>query len=130
MKIAMTSVFVDDPVAAHAFYTETLGFRTHQFSPEGQLAIVVSPEDPKGTALLLEPRGDSFAKTYQEAVYEAGLPVIVFGTDDVEAEVARLKEKGVRFRDDLAKPEWGMENLFEDTFGNIIMLHQNPPEED
>ena len=23
----------------------------------------------------------------------------------------------------LAKPEWGLQNLFEDTFGNLIMLH-------
>lgn len=129
MKIAMTSVFVDDPVEAHAFYTETLGFRSHQFDAEGQLAVVVSPEDPDGTALLLEPRGDSFAKTYQEAVYAAGLPIIVFGADDVDAEVARLKEKGVRFRDDLAKPEWGLDNLFEDTFGNIIMLHEAPADD-
>jgi len=80
MKIAMTSVFVDYPIKAHKFYTEVLGFKSKEFVPETQLAVVVSPEDPDGTALLLEPRGDSFSKSYQENVYKAGLPVIIFST--------------------------------------------------
>lgn len=122
MKILMTSVFVDDPVRAHEYYTNVLGFRSHQFEPEAQLALVTSPEDPEGTALLLEPRGDSYAKDYQENVYRAGLPIIVFGADDVEAARKDLETRGVRFRDDLAKPDWGNRNLFEDTFGNLIML--------
>ena len=127
MRITMTSVFVDDPVRAHAFYTEVLGFRSQHFDPDAQLAIVASAEDPEGTSLLLEPRGDGFARTYQEAVFEAGLPTIVFGTTGLSAEIDRLKEAGVRFREDLAKPEWGLENLFEDTAGNLIMLQEIPP---
>ncbi|GAB4242095.1 MAG: hypothetical protein Kow00109_17760 [Acidobacteriota bacterium] len=122
MRILLTSIFVDDPVKAHRFYTEILGFQSREFSPEVLLAVVVSPEDPDGTALLLEPRGDSFAKEYQQKVYEAGLPAIVFGAADVVEERRRLEAKGVHFRDDLAKPEWGLENLFEDTCGNLIML--------
>ena len=86
------------------------------------LAIVVSPEDPGGTALLLEPRGDSFAKTYQEAVREQGLPIIIFGSDDVDKTRSELESRGVEFRDDLAKPDWGITNIFDDTFGNFIML--------
>lgn len=125
MRILLTSIFVDDPVKAHRFYTEVLGFRSKEFAPEAQLAVVVSTEDPDGTALLLEPRGESFAKEYQQKVYEAGLPAIVFGTAEPAAERRRLEEKGVRFRDDLAKPEWGLENLFEDTCGNLIMLQAN-----
>jgi catechol 2,3-dioxygenase-like lactoylglutathione lyase family enzyme len=123
MKIALTSVFVDDPVKAHEFYTKVLAFQSKEFVPDAQLAIVVSPEDPDGTALLLEPRGDSFAKTYQESVYSDGLPIIVFTADNVESVRKELESKGVKFRDDLNKPEWGLENLFEDTFGNLIMLY-------
>lgn len=124
MKIAMTSVFVDDPVKAHRFYTEILGFKSKEFVPEAQLAVVVSPEEPNGTALLLEPRGDSFGKAYQESVYQAGLPVIVFSTPGLHEIRAELENKGVKFRDDLAKPEWGLENMFEDTCGNLIMLQE------
>ena len=125
MKIALVSIFVDDPIKAHKFYTEVLSFRSKEFNPDAQMSIVVSPEDPNGTALLLEPRGDSFAKEYQEHVYTAGLPVIVFGVNDLSGEIERLKNNGVKFRDDLSKKEWGLENLFEDTCGNIIMLQKN-----
>ena len=55
MKIQLTSVLVDDVAKAHKFYTEVLGFVEQMYMPEAQLAIVVSPEQPDGTALLLEP---------------------------------------------------------------------------
>ena len=125
MKIALTSIFVDDPIKAHKYYTEVLDFKYNHFEPEAQLAIVVSPEDPDGIALLLEPRGDSFAKEYQEQVFNAGLPVIVFSANDLDEEIERLKNNGVKFRDDLTKKEWGLENLFEDSCGNLIMLQKN-----
>lgn len=128
MQIALTSIFVDNPVEAHKFYTEILGFQSKEFVPEAQLAVVVSPAEPNGTALLLEPRGDSFAREYQEQVYNAGLPIIVFGVNDLSGEIERLKTKGVMLRDDLTRKEWGLENLFEDGFGNLIMLQQNSME--
>ena len=53
------------------------------------------------------------------------MPVIVFGVDDLDSEIGRLKKAGVKFREDLTKKEWGIENLFEDSFGNLIMLQQN-----
>jgi hypothetical protein len=124
MNILMTSVFVDDPIKAHEYYTKILGFESKEFVADAHLAVVVSPEDPNGTALLLEPRGDSFARTYQECVYKAGLPIIVFGATDIHAELEKLKKRSVKFRDDLAKPEWGLENLFEDTCGNLIMIKE------
>ena len=126
MRIALTSIFVDNPIKAHKFYTDILGFQSKEYAPEAQLSIVVSSEDPNGTALLLEPRGESFAKEYQEHVYNAGLPIIVFGVNDLSGEIERLKNKGVKFREDLTKKEWGLENLFEDSFGNLIMLQRMP----
>ena len=129
MTISQTGIFVEDPVKAHAFYTEVLDFKTKKFSPEAQIAIVVSPEDSNGTSLLLEPRGDSFAKTYRESVYELGLPIIIFGTGNLKKERAELESKGVKFRDDLTKPFRGIENMFEETFGNLIMLAEEEEEE-
>lgn len=126
MRIVLTSIFVDDPIKAHKFYTEILGFESKEYDPDAQLAVVVSSEDPDGIALLLEPMGDSFAKEYQEHYYNAGLPVIIFGVDDLKVEIERLKKRGVKFRDDLTKKEWGLDNLFEDSFGNLIMLYKNP----
>jgi predicted enzyme related to lactoylglutathione lyase len=124
MKIAMTSVFVNDPLKAHTFYTEVLGFTTRMYMPEYYLAIVVSPEEPDGVGLLLEPNHNPIAKTYQEGIYNSNLPCIVFGTNDIQADYERLKQKGVVFRKEPTKTEWGTETVFEDTFGNLIQLHQ------
>ncbi|WP_201318534.1 VOC family protein [Paenibacillus sp. EPM92] len=125
MKITLTSVFVNNPHEAFKFYTEVLGFLKKTYVPEYGLAIVVSPEEPDGTGLLLEPRGESFAKTYQETLYEAGLPVIVFGVEDIHKEYERLIELGVKFRKEPTKTDWGVEAIFEDTCGNLIQLAQN-----
>jgi catechol 2,3-dioxygenase-like lactoylglutathione lyase family enzyme len=63
MKIAMTSVYVDDQHEVLRFYTEVLGFVERLYIPEASLAIVVSAEEPEGTGLLLEPNSNLIAKT-------------------------------------------------------------------
>jgi predicted enzyme related to lactoylglutathione lyase len=124
MKIALTSVPVNSPVEAFKFYTKVLGFVEKIYMPEANLAIVVSPEEPDGTALLLEPNDNPIAKTFQEALYKAELPPIVFGVADIRKEYERLKKLGVVFRKEPTKTEWGTQALFEDTCGNLIQLHQ------
>ena len=124
MKIGMTSVFVHDPVSAFRFYTEVLGFREKLFKPKEWLAIVVSPEDPDGTSLMLEPNHNAIAKRYQQGLYKAGIPIIVFNTADIHKEFERLLSLGVRFRKEPVKTKYGIEALFEDGFGNIIQLYQ------
>ncbi len=124
MKIGLTSVFVNDPVAAFRFYTDVLGFVEKLYAPDARLAIVVSPEDRDGTALLLEPTDNPVAKSYQEALYQAGLPPIVFTVADVRAEFERLKGLGVVFRQEPTTTEYGTHALLEDTCGNLIQLHQ------
>ena len=124
MKISLVSVYVHDPVEAFGFYTDVLGFVTKMYVPEAQLAIVASPEDPEGTGLLLEPNGNPIAKTYQESLYQAGFPVIVFGVEDVQAEYDRLRELGVAFKSAPTETEWGTQAVFDDACGNLIQLHQ------
>jgi predicted enzyme related to lactoylglutathione lyase len=124
MKIALTSVFVNDPLHAFKFYTETLGFVEKMYMPEHGLAIVASPEDPDGTSLLLEPNGNLGAKEFQKGIRDAGLPVIVFGVPDVQAEYERLKARGVEFQKEPTTTEWGTQAVFDDTCGNFVQIHQ------
>lgn len=124
MKIALTSVFVDDPGKAFKFYTEVLGFIERLYMPEANLAIVASPEEPGGTGLLLEPNDNPIAATYQQALYNAGLPAIVLGVEDVRQEHERLKAAGVAFSQEPTTSEWGTQAVFDDTCGNLIQLHQ------
>ncbi|GGG14555.1 VOC family protein [Paenibacillus abyssi] len=124
MKIQLTSVYVNHPLEAFKFYTEVLGFISRLYIPEAYLAIVASPEEPDGTGLLLEPNNNPIAKTYQEALFNAGYPVIVFGVKDIQSEYERLSELGVVFRKQPTKTEVGIEAIFEDTCGNLIQLYQ------
>jgi predicted enzyme related to lactoylglutathione lyase len=124
MKIKMTSIYVHSPSDAIEFYTEVLGFTKKMFVPEANLAIVASPEDPDGTQLLLEPNDNPIAKSYQGDIYKTGLPVIVFGVDDIQKEYKRLKNAGVVFKQEPTTTEWGMVAIFDDTCGNYIQLIQ------
>ena len=124
IKIKMVSVFVNNPVEAFTFYTEVLGFIEKTYMPDAYLAIVASPEEPEGTELLLEPKDHPIAKTYQEAIYKEGLPVLVLGVDDIQKEYNRLKKLGVVFKKVPTPTAWGIEAIFDDTCGNFIMLYQ------
>ena len=58
MKIKLTSVSIDDYDKALKFYTEVMGFMKKRDIPLGDGArwlTVVSPEEPEGFELLLEP---------------------------------------------------------------------------
>lgn len=124
MKVSLVSVPVRDPIKAHEVYTSKLGFLSKEFDADTNLAIAVSADDPKGTAILLEPCLGSFAENFQESAYKANLPIIIFGVDNVSAELKRLETEGVKLRPELDRPEWGLENMFEDGCGNIIMLEK------
>jgi len=126
LKIALVSIPVADPLKAHEIYTTSLGFQTKEFDAAANLAVVVAPEDPTGTAILLEPCAGSFAEDYQKAAYAANLPIMALGSSDPIAELARLKAAGVKLRPELDNPKWGLENMFEDGCGNILMIEKTP----
>ncbi len=67
MRIYVPSVFVDDQKKALDFYTNTLGFTKKADIPLGDASwlTVVSPEQPDGTELLLEPSGHPAAKPFK-----------------------------------------------------------------
>ena len=124
MRIAITSVFVDDQEAALKFYTEVLGFEVKHNVPMGEHAwiTVVSPSDPDGTELLLEPAAHPAVKPYRDALVGDGIPLAQFGVDDVEAEHERLTALGVTFT--VPPTDIGEHFIatFDDTCGNLIMI--------
>ena len=93
MKIKLTSVFVDDQDKALEFYTNILGFVKKRDIPLGQAKwlTVVSSEDPGGTELALEPNENSATKTFQNALFEQGIPLTAFQVDDVQKDYERMK---------------------------------------
>ncbi|MFD9543943.1 VOC family protein [Streptomyces sp. NPDC060022] len=129
MKIHLTSVFVDDQAKALHFYTEILGFVTKHDVPMGEKdrwLTVVSPEEPGGTELLLEPTGHPAARTYRDALVQDGIPLAQFAVDDVEAEYERLRGLGVRFIQEPLNMGPVTTAVFDDTCGNLIQIATQP----
>lgn len=126
MRIIVTSVFVDDQDKALAFYTKVLGFVKKQDFPAGKFKwlTVVSPEDPNGVELLLEPNENPAARTFQKAVFEQGIPITTFGVDDLQKEHESLEKRGVVFRLKPTKAGPVTVAVFEDSCGNLVQLAQ------
>ena len=126
MKIIVTSIFVEDQDKALKFYSEILGFELKHDVPSGEYRWItlVSPEDQKGTELLLEPNNHPAAKEYQEKLFAEGIPVTMFGVEDIQAEYNRLVEKGVKFTMKPTKMGEIQIAIFDDTCGNLIQIIQ------
>ncbi|MDE0131555.1 MAG: VOC family protein [bacterium] len=126
MKINLTSVFVEDQDKALRFYTEILGFvKKHDF-PVGEFKwlTVVSPEGPDDVELLLEPNDNPVAKTYQEGIFQQGIPGAAFAVDDIQAEYDRLTALGVSFKGEPTRAGQVIQAVLDDTCGNLILLYQ------
>ncbi|HEX5618213.1 MAG TPA: VOC family protein [Solirubrobacteraceae bacterium] len=128
MKIHLTSVLVDDQDKALRFYTETLGFQKKHDVPLGEhrWLTVVSPEDPDGTELLLEPDGHPAAKPFKEALVGDGIPFTSFAVDDVSAEYDRLRARGVHFTQEPVALPTVTTAVLDDTCGNLIQIASQP----
>ncbi|CAM5669351.1 lyase [Streptomyces avidinii] len=129
MKIHMTSVFVDDQAKALRFYTEILGFVKKHDVPVGETdrwLTVVSPAEPGGTELLLEPSGHPAVKPYRDALAQDGIPLAQFAVEDVTAEYERLRALGVRFTQEPLEMGPVTTAVFDDTCGNLIQIATQP----
>jgi predicted enzyme related to lactoylglutathione lyase len=126
MKIKLTSILVDDQEKALKFYTNVLGFLKKTEIPMGEhkWLTVVSAEEQDGVEVVLEPMGFEPAKVYQQALFEAGIPLTAFHVDDVQREYERLVNLGVVFS--MKPTQMGPVTLavFDDTCGNNIQLVQ------
>ncbi|MEU6086021.1 VOC family protein [Streptomyces sp. NPDC047085] len=128
IKVAMTSVYVDDVAKAHAFYTEVLGFETRVNMDLGGGTLFVTVGAPHGAQrdlqLLLEPGQGPIAEPYRTALYAAGIPSIVFSVEDLPAEYDRLRGLGVRFPHPPREQGPVLAAVFDDTVGNLVQLTQ------
>lgn len=124
MRINLTSLHVDDQDKALAFYTDILGFVKKTEVPLGQYRwlTVVSPENPDGTELVLEPDEHPAAQAYKKGLVADGIPATSFAVDDVHAEYERLKSLGVVFTQEPLSMGPVTTAVFEDTCGNLIQI--------
>ncbi len=114
---------VDDVPAAVAFYTGVLGFRLEgQSGPyfaalsRGGVQLLVSPVKGPGGASQPMPDG--------RRPVPGGWNRLVLYTADLKSEVDRLRNAGVRFRNDIVVGLGGDEILLDDPSGNAIEIFQ------
>jgi catechol 2,3-dioxygenase-like lactoylglutathione lyase family enzyme len=128
MKIKLTSVSIDDYDKALKFYTEFMGFLPKRDIPLGGGArwiTVVSPDEPDGTELLLEPNADYPAmKALKESLVKDGMPFTAFEVNDVQKEYERMKMLGVEFTMEPTNMGTTTAAILDDTCGNLIQIYQ------
>jgi catechol 2,3-dioxygenase-like lactoylglutathione lyase family enzyme len=123
-RIYVTSVHVDDQQKALDFYTDVLGFEKKNDVPAGgaRWLTVVSPADPDGTELLLEPDDHPAVRRLKTALQEDGIPYTSFAVDDLHSEYERLTGLGVRFTQEPVAMGPVTTAVLDDTCGNLIQL--------
>jgi catechol 2,3-dioxygenase-like lactoylglutathione lyase family enzyme len=124
VRINLTSVLVDDQDKALRFYTEVLGFVAKNDVPMGEYRwlTVVSPEDPDGVELLLEPDAHPAARPFKQALVADGIPFTSFAVADVRAEFDRLTALGVTFTQEPTVMGPVTTAVLDDTCGNLIQI--------
>ena len=128
MKIKLESVSIEDYDKALKFYTEVMGFEKKRDIPLGEGArwiTVVSPQEPNGTELLLEPNaGYPPKKALKEALMRDGIAFTAFEVDDIQKEYTRMKKLGVEFTMEPTNMGATIVAVLNDTCGNLIQIYQ------
>lgn len=112
------SVPVSDPQRAKRFYTDVLGFDLVRESPMG----------PDMTWIQLAPPGQGVTialVTWFETMKPGGLQGVMVNTDDIDAEHATLRQRGLVLSEIRQEP-WGRYAMFNDPDGNGWILRQPP----
>jgi len=119
--MAVVRYLVDDVDAAVAFYTGPLGFALEQ--QMGPAFALVSRDD---LTLWLSGPQSSAAR----AMPDGGRPEpggwnrLVLEVDDLEAEVERLRQAGLSFRNEIVTGPGGKQIVLEDSAGNPVELFE------
>lgn len=124
MRINLASVLVSDQAKALEFYTTKLGFVKKNDVPMGEFSwlTVVSPEEPDGVELVLEPASHPAVGPFRDALVADGIPFTSFAVADVQAEYDRLTGLGVDFTQPPTVMGPVTTAVFDDTCGNLIQI--------
>ena len=119
--MAAVRYFVSDVDGAIDFYVKFLGFALkQQFGPN--MAILAR----EGLTLWVAGPGASASRPMPDGrrAEPGGWNRFVLEVDDLPALVARLKSRGVKFRNDIVTGPGGRQILCEDPSGNVVELFQ------
>jgi catechol 2,3-dioxygenase-like lactoylglutathione lyase family enzyme len=118
-QYASVRYLVDDVQAAVDFYTTHLGFTVNMSAAPAFADVVRGP-----LRVLLSGPASSGARATPEDARSAGRNRIHLVVDDLDAEIARLRDAGLPFRSDLVSGPGGRQILLADPAGNLVELFQ------
>jgi glyoxylase I family protein len=114
---------VTDIERSIAFYTQKLGFALEMQAGKAFASVSLGH-----LRLILGGPGSSGARPMPDGQEQVpgGYNRFLVYVDDLEAEIARLKAEGVRFRNHVESGPGGSQIQIEDPDGNPIELHEAP----
>jgi catechol 2,3-dioxygenase-like lactoylglutathione lyase family enzyme len=118
-QYASVRYVVDDVQAAVDFYTTHLGFTVNMNAAPAFADVLRGP-----LRLLLSGPTSSGARATPADAASAGRNRIHLIVDDLDAEVARLRDAGLPFRSELVSGPGGRQILLADPAGNLVELFQ------
>jgi catechol 2,3-dioxygenase-like lactoylglutathione lyase family enzyme len=121
-QYASVRYIVSDVQAAIDFYTTHLGFTVNTSAAPAFADVTRGP-----LRLLLSGPTSSGARATPEDATVAGRNRIHLVLDDLDAEIAALRDAGLSFRSDVIAGPGGRQILLADPAGNLIELFQPAP---
>jgi len=118
-QYASVRYIVDDVQAAIDFYTANFGFTVNTSAAPAFADVVRGP-----LRLLLSGPASSGARATPEEAAVAGRNRIHLIVDDLDSDIARLREAGLSFRSEVVAGPGGRQILLADPADNLIELFQ------
>jgi catechol 2,3-dioxygenase-like lactoylglutathione lyase family enzyme len=118
-SLGAIAYLVHDYDEAIAFFTGALGFTLVEDTPQGpdKRWVTVAPRGSEGTRLLLA-RAATDEQRAHVGKQGGGRVFLFLQTDDFAGDHARMREHGVRFREEPRYEPYGTVVVFEDLYGN------------
>ena len=136
MNISIYYAFLpqNDPEAALAFYSNTLGFEVRNDVEYGGMHwITVGPPHQPDTSIVLHPPAvapgitDEERRTITEMMAKGTFASIMLAAKDVDAVFERVQDGNGEVMQEPTDQDWGMRDCaFRDPAGNTVRIQQVP----
>ncbi len=123
-SITHATIWVKDQDDALKFYRDTLGFKVTADNATGMPGyrwLTVSPTEHANLEIAL-----NLATTPEQLAGVGRQGIFVLSSDNINADYAALKAKGVKFQSEINVNPWGSDFVIEDLYGNDFDVVQRP----